>query len=168
MQNILDSTQFRKVMGQFVTGVTIVTSREDENIHGMTCNAVFSISISPPSVLVSLAKKTRTEMLIEQGRVFAVNVLSESQQEFSDRFAGHHKDQEGNRFQEFPWTQAVTGAPISQGSQAYLDCKLVKAVDAGTHTLFVGEVLAAHWEESLRPLIFYRSQYIGLDSLKRL
>ena len=168
MPSTLDSTQFRKVMGHFVTGVTIVTSREGDHIHGMTCNAFCSISISPPSVLVSIAKKTRTEILIQQGQVFAVNVLSESQQELSDRFAGRHKDQEEDRFRGFPWTKAITGAPIFQGSQAYLDCKLVQAFDAGTHTLFVGEVLAAHREESLPPLIFCRSQYMGLNRLKAL
>jgi len=164
----LNSAEFRKVMSRFATGVAIVTTRADDKIHGMTCNAFCSISISPMSVLVSLAKNTRTESVISEGGVFAVNVLSESQTELSDRFAGRHKDKEGNRFEGIEWTTAVTGAPIFKGIQAYLDCKLVKTFDGGTHTLFLGEVLAAYADESQRPLIFFQSRYMGVDMLRPL
>ncbi|PYV36598.1 MAG: hypothetical protein DMG06_30375 [Acidobacteria bacterium] len=76
MHKTLDSAQFRKVMARFVTGVTIVTSRAGEEVHGMTCNAFCSISIAPLTVMVCLTKNSRTERLIEKGRVFAVNVKS--------------------------------------------------------------------------------------------
>ena len=79
MQTTLDSARFRKVMSHFVTGVTIVTSRSGDEIHGMTCNAFCSISMAPLTVMVCLAKNTRTERLIEKSQVFAVNILSDSQ-----------------------------------------------------------------------------------------
>ena len=145
-----------------------MTSRAGDQIHGMTCNAFCSISISPMSVLVSLAKNTRTERMIEAGRVFAVNVLSESQTQLSDRFAGRHKNKEANRFEGLEWTSVVTGAPIFAGSQAYLDCRLTRTFDGGTHTLFLGEVVAAHVDESQRPLIFFQSQYMAVDNLRAL
>jgi len=145
-----------------------VTSRAGDKIHGMTCNAFCSISISPMSVLVSLAKNTRTERMIKAGRVFAVNVLSDSQSGLSDRFAGRHKNQNANRFEGIEWTTAVTGAPIFNGSQAYLDCNLTRTFDGGTHILFLGEVVAAHADESRRPLIFFQSQYMAVDNLKPL
>jgi len=153
-------------MSRFATGVAIVTSRAGDHIHGMTCNAFCSVSISPSSILVSLAKETRTEKMIRTGRVFAVNVLSEAQIWLSDRFAGRHPEYEGNRFRGVQWMIAATGAPILLGSQAFLDCCLVKVVDCDTHTLFLGSVAAIHADESQRPLIFFQSQYMGLDSLK--
>jgi flavin reductase (DIM6/NTAB) family NADH-FMN oxidoreductase RutF len=164
--SLKDTAQVRKVMARFVTGVTIVTSRSEAEIHGMTCNAFCSISITPLTVIVSLAKNSRTARLIEQGQVFAVNVLSESQTNLSDRFAGRHKDKEANRFEGFEWTTAVTGAPIFRGSQAYLDCRLTKAFDGGDHTLYLGEVVAFHADDSQRPLIYFQSRYMGLDNLK--
>ncbi|MCI0620144.1 MAG: flavin reductase family protein [Acidobacteria bacterium] len=166
MQTITDHTQFRKVMARFVTGVTVVTTRVGDEVHGMTCNAFCSISISPLTVMVSLAKNTRSERLIGMGGVFAVNVLSETQSYLSDRFAGRHKDKEGNRFEGFEWASAVTGAPIFTGIQAYLDCKVMKAHNGGTHTLYLGEVVASHVNDFQRPLLFYQSRYMGLDSLK--
>ena len=155
-------------MSGFATGVAIVTSRADDRIHGMTCNAFCSISISPTSVLISLAKHTRTERMIQSGRVFAVNILSESQTRLSDRFAGRDKDKEANRFEGIEWTVAATGAPILKGIQTYLDCRLRNAFDGGTHTLFLGEVVDVHVDEFQRPLIFFRSRYMTVDSLKSL
>jgi flavin reductase (DIM6/NTAB) family NADH-FMN oxidoreductase RutF len=162
----LDSAQFRRVMSQFVTGVTIVTSRDGDEVHGMTCNSFCSISISPLSIMVSLAKNSRTERLIAKARLFAVNVLSQSQADLSDRFAGRHRHSEHDRFAGLEWAIAVTGAPILKGTQAYLDCKLLNIFDGGTHSLCLGEVVGAHIDEAQGPLVFFRSHYMGLDSLK--
>jgi len=161
-----NTEQFRKVMSRFATGVAIVTTRAGKNIHGMTCNAFCSISISPISILVSLTKETRTEKMIKVGRIFAVNVLSETQTWLSDRFAGRHPKFETNRFKGVEWSIAATGAPILHKSQAFLDCSLIKEVDCDTHTLFLGSVVAIHADESQRPLIFFQSHYMSLDSLK--
>jgi 3-hydroxy-9,10-secoandrosta-1,3,5(10)-triene-9,17-dione monooxygenase reductase component len=161
-----DSTQFRKVMSRFITGVTVVTSRGGDEVQGMTCNAFCSVSVAPLIILVSLAKSTRTAKLIEKAQVFAVNVLSHSQAEISDRFAGRHKNFENDRFTGFQWTTAVTGSPILIEAQAYLDCRLLRVFDAGSHHLHLGEVVAAQVDESQGPLIFFQSQYMSLDGLK--
>ena len=166
MQTTTEHIQFRKVMGRFITGVTVVTARAGDEVHGMTCNAFCSISITPLTVMVSIAKNTRSERLIEKGGVFAVNILSETQSYLADRFAGRHKDKEGNRFEGFEWEPAVTGAPIFTGIQAYVDCKVMKAYDGGTHTLYLGKVVASHLDDSQHPLVFYQSRYVGLDSFK--
>ena len=155
-------------MSQFVTGVTIVTSRDGDEIHGMTCNSFCSISLSPLTVIVSLAKDTRTARLIGKVRFYAVNVLSQSQADLSDRFAGRHRHTDSNRFAGLDWTAVVTGAPILKGAQAYLDCRLLKTFDGGTHSLYLGEVVAAQIDESQVPLVFFQSRYMGVDSLKGL
>ncbi len=168
MQTVLDSTQFRKIMSRFATGVTIVTSRSEDEIHGMTCNAFCSISMTPPTVIVCLSKNTRTERLIEKSQVFAVNILSDSQTTLSDRFAGRDKEFDENRFDGFAWKTAITGAPIFEGNLASLDCKLMNLFDGMSHTIYQGEVVAAEVNEDLRPIIFYQSRYMGLDGVNLL
>lgn len=155
-------------MSRFATGVAVVTSREGDQVHGMTCNAFCSVSISPLSVLVSLANTSRTEKMIRAGRVFAVNVLSESQAWLSDRFAGRHAEHEHDRFHGVEWIASASGVPILKGCQAWLDCRLMQVFDCDTHTLFVGAVVAIDVDESLRPLIFFQSKYMGLDNLRPL
>lgn len=164
----MDISDFRKVMGRFPTGVTVVTSRLGDELHGMTCNAFLSVSIAPPTVLVSLARDARTTRLIEKSRVFAVNLLSDAQVALSDRFAGRDKDKEANRFEGFDWAPAATGAPVFRDVLAYLDCRVRSAFDGGDHTLYVGEVAAAALEDARRPLLFFQSKYLGLDSVKPL
>jgi flavin reductase (DIM6/NTAB) family NADH-FMN oxidoreductase RutF len=157
-----DGPDFRKVMGRFATGVTVVTSRRGEDIHGMTVNAFLSVSLKPPTVLVSLSKNTRTERLVLEGGVFAVNILSGEQQALSDRFAGRHKDKEADRFEGFEWTAGQTGAPLFKGALAALECRLLKSFDVGDHTLCLGEVVAAQADERPAPLIFFKSGYRSL------
>jgi len=158
--------QFREIMSRFVTGVTIVTSCHSNEVHGLTCNAFCSISLHPPTILVSISTNTRSDRLMRQSKVLAVNVLSDSQTELSNRFAGRHKHKEADRFEGFQWRKGVTGAPIFEGTQAYLDCKVVNAFESGDHTLFVAEVLDSGVQETLSPLIFYRSEYMTLNGLK--
>jgi flavin reductase (DIM6/NTAB) family NADH-FMN oxidoreductase RutF len=166
MPTFVDSAAYRRVMSQFITGVTVVTSRAGEAIHGMTCNAFCSVTLTPPTVLVSLVTSSRTARLIEEGRVFAVNVLGEGQVAHSDRFAGRHKDREADRFEGFEWRTAVTGAPIFPGSLAHLDCTLSGAHEVGDHTLFLGQVRDARLDEARRPLIYGRSRYLLLEHLR--
>lgn len=158
----LDGADFRKVMGRFATGVTIVTGRAGNEAHGMTVNAFSSISLAPATVLVSLSKGARTEKLVHSAGAFAVNILAAGQADLSDRFAGRHKDKEDDRFQGFEWTTAVTGAPIFKGVLAYLDCRLRKTFDGGDHSIYLGEVVAARADDATAPLLFFQSRYRAL------
>jgi 3-hydroxy-9,10-secoandrosta-1,3,5(10)-triene-9,17-dione monooxygenase reductase component len=164
----LAEDEFRKVMSHFATGIAIVTGRDGNQIHGMTCNAFCSISVSPMLVLVSLTEYTRTEKIIEAGRIFAVNFLSEKQCHLSDRFAGRHRSYETNRFEGVQWSTAVTGAPILKGSMAYVDCEVSNIFRQGSHVLFVGDVVAAHYDDCMLPLICFQSQYMTVDRSARL
>jgi flavin reductase (DIM6/NTAB) family NADH-FMN oxidoreductase RutF len=154
-----DPTKFRRVMSRFVTGVTVITTRDNLEMHGMTCNAFCSVSIAPPTILISLTKNSRTEQLIQKSGFFVVNILSESQSELSDRFAGRHKEREADRFAGFEWKVALTGAPVFSGIQGYLDCKVVKSIDGGDHVLFLGEVVHSDYDEAKFPLVYFHSGY---------
>ena len=168
MQTPIDSSQFRRIMSRFATGVTVVTTRSGQEVHGLTCNAFCSVSLNPCTVMVSVAKDARSWPLIDRSRLFAVNILSEDQTMISDRFAGRHRDKDDDRFEGIEWTTAATGAPILAGTQGYLDCRVAQAYDGGTHTLFLGEVVGLNLDDSRPPLVFYGSRYRGVDSLKPL
>ncbi len=155
--------EFRKALGAFATGVTIVTTRAGEVLHGLTANAFCSLSLEPPLVLVCVDKKAQSHNLIITGRCFAINILSARHQSLSERFSQNQLD--GNeRFAGVAYTQALTGAPILERVLSWLDCKLVAAHEGGDHTIFVGEVVALGNSEDAAPLLYYRSGYRTLEA----
>lgn len=148
-------------MGQFATGVTIVTSRLGEERHGMTANAVTSVSLEPPLVLVCVDKSADSHDIIANSGVFALSILSREQEGLSVNFAG--KDRPGaHRLDDVPYHTRATGAPIIAGSLAYLDCRVVGRYPGGDHTIYLGEVVDAARLSDRGPLIFYEGRYLGL------
>jgi flavin reductase (DIM6/NTAB) family NADH-FMN oxidoreductase RutF len=146
-------------MGRFATGVTVVTTRHDEEVSGMTANAVVSLSLDPPLILVCVDLKGTMHGMLKAGRCFAVNVLRADQQEFSTRFAKPGpKD-----FSGIELTEARTGAPIMAGALAYADCEVVDIVGGGDHDMFIGQMLAGETHEGA-PLIFYGGRYANLEA----
>ena len=161
MATPVSKDEFRRVMGQFATGVTIVTTRLGEHLHGSTANAFTSVSLEPLLVLVFLDKKGDTHDLVKQSGIFAVNILAEDQQELSTMFA--RKTEAGShRLNEVPHRYGVTGAPIIEGCLAYLDCRVYDALPGGDHTLFLGEVQDAAILSEARPLLFFRGRYVRM------
>jgi flavin reductase (DIM6/NTAB) family NADH-FMN oxidoreductase RutF len=149
---------FRRAMGRFATGVTIVTTRLGEDLHGMTANAVTSLSLEPMMVLVCVDKTADTHDILSKAGVFAVNILNKDQSQISDRFAKKEFDG-AHGLDDLPHTFAVTGAPIIVGSLAYLDCRTVTEHHGGDHTIFIGEVMEAKELNDAEPLVFYRGKY---------
>ena len=149
---------FRQAMGRFATGVTIITTRLGEDLHGMTANAVTSLSLDPLLVLVCVDKTADTHDILAKAGVFAINILNKDQSEISDRFAKKEFDG-AHGLEDLSHTFAVTGAPIIDGSLAYLDCRTVTEHHGGDHTIFIGEVLEAKELSDAEPLVFYRAKY---------
>ena len=150
----IDSMLQRQVMGRFATGVTLLTTRFDEGVLGMTANAVMSLSLEPPLVVVSVDKKNSMHECVMRGKCFALNMLRADQEEISRRFAiSGPKDFSGLRL-----TAAETGAPIFVDAIAYVDCKLVEILPGGDHDMFVGEPIAGEVREG-EPLIFFGGEY---------
>lgn len=158
----LTSDEFRRVMARFATGVTIITSRLDDELHGMTANAVTSVSLEPPLVLVCVDRAADSHAIIEKSGVFAVNILGADKEQLANEFA--HKDRDGaHRLDRLPHRAGATGAAIIEGSLAYLDCRVVGRYPGGDHTIFVGEVVDAGQLSEQGPLIFYRGRFLRLD-----
>lgn len=157
----LDSKEFRFALGNFPTGVTIITSvAEDGVLLGKTVNSFSSVSLDPPLVLFSLDRAAFSLDAYLNAGVFAINVLSVDQQELSARFA-RAMDAKWDGVSYETWE---TGSPILSGTLASFDCRLWKTYDGGDHIIFLGEVLQMSRNAEVEPLIFFRGQYGSLDA----
>lgn len=153
--------EFRQVIGTFATGVTIVTTRSNGQFHGMTANAVCSVSLEPLLILVCVDRQNDTHKIISDGGVFALNILSADQEHLSRRFAT--KELQGaHSFDDLPYRLSTTGCPLLEGSLAFLDCRVVAAYPGGDHTIFIGEVQEVSSLKDENPLIFYKGKYATL------
>ena len=144
----------RRIFGRFATGVTVVTTRKSDGFHGMTANAVTSLSLDPPLVLVAVDRRALMHAALHEGQCFAVNVLTEEQEALSRRFATAGPKE----FGDLNWTAAVTGAPVLADVLAWADCRLAHVLPGGDHDIFVGEVVAGDARDG-RPLLYYAGKY---------
>ena len=151
-----DPGHFRTVMGNFTTGVTVVTSRgPDGSPCGLTANSVASVSLEPLLVLVCLDRAAASHACIVDGGAFAISILSGDDEEIARRFSrGSRRD----RFDGLETRQEVTGSPILERSLAWLDCRVAEIHDGGDHSIVVGEVLACEARGG-EPLVFFRGRY---------
>ena len=149
---------FRRVMGQFATGVTVVTTRLGDEVHGLTANAICSVSLEPLLVLVCVDHSADSHHLLEKSGIFAVNILSHKQEDLSRLFAAPTEEKAG-RLASIGYRTAVTGAPIIEGCLAYLDCRIVAAYPGGDHTIFIGQVKGAEISGDGSPLLFFHGRY---------
>lgn len=153
----IDLSVFRRTMGRFASGVTVVTTREETRLYGLTISAFLSLSQDPPLVLISVASTTLVGDVIARTGIFAVNILSEQQQHLSRGFSTCSTE----RYEHFchaEYFTRQTGAPILAQSTAYVDCCLVRTCEGGDHTLFIGEVKALDVSD-LPPLLHFRGAY---------
>ena len=154
-----EHARLRAMMGRFATGVTVVAARHGPLLAGMTANAIASISIDPPLMMASIARKAETHDAIVGSHAFAVSVLSREQRSLADCFAQPTTADKLKRFCDAAWHEAETGSPILEGALAYFDCRLTARHDGGDHEIFIGEIVAAGYREDAEPLLWYASGY---------
>ena len=155
----ISRAELKDVYARWATGVTIVTARAGDLIHGMTVSAFTEVSLEPPLVLVCIDRKSNTQPLIAEGGVFAVNILARDQEALAKLFAC--EEAEDRRFVDLDCETGVTGAPLLTGSVASLECQLKTAHEAGDHIIYVGEVVGLQLSDG-DPLLFYQKGYRGL------
>ena len=159
-----DSDTFRRVMGHFVTGVSVVTTLDGERPYGITVNALSSVSLEPPLVMIALDRRRRITPFVRAAGAYAVNILGESQQDLSDCFAGAPVVPDREAFCGALWHRGETGLPILEGSIASLECTTVGVHPVGDHDLFIGRVVAlANDEMHPMPLLYYRRRYLRIE-----
>ena len=160
----VDVSTFRKAMGSFPTGVTVVTvASEDGSMHGMTVNSFSSVSLDPMLVLVCLDQASRGAGLIERAGVFVVNVLSAGQEDVSRWFADRHRPAGSTMFDGVPFEPGLTGCPVLVDAAASFDCRLRQSHRAGDHLIVLGEVVALTHRPQLEPLVFHAGTYTSLE-----
>ena len=152
----ISSEEFRAALGSWASGVTIITARAGDEVHGMTVSDFSGASLEPPLALVCAAKTSVTTGLIEKGKCFGVNVLGADQSALSNKFAS--KKDEFKRFEGVDTFEAETGAPLLSDALVNLDCRLIAVHEAGDHLLCVGEIESARVNEG-EPLVYFNGSY---------
>jgi flavin reductase (DIM6/NTAB) family NADH-FMN oxidoreductase RutF len=151
----IEKNELRRVMGHFATGVTVITTyRQSGELHGLTANAVSSLSLVPPLMLICVDKKADSYPCFDESKSFTVNILASDQEALSRRFAVSG----GEKFDGVAYHLGANGAPILEGTIGHIECRVVSAFDGGDHTIYIGEVLEAETREA-KPLLFFRGGY---------
>lgn len=154
----VDPMEFRRALGCFATGVTVITAMDDAgNPRGLTANAFSSLSLEPTLILVCVDHRSDTFPVIGQASAFAVNILGEEQREVSQRFARKGED----KFDGLAHRAGQTGAPVIDGALAVIECLVESAHEAGDHTIFIGNVQNVEHGAG-KPLLFFRGNYASL------
>ena len=161
----VSQADFRRVLGRFASGVTVVTTCDGEHRLGITVNAFSSVSLDPPLILVCIEKTSYLHQVMLRNGYFAVNLLADDQQALSTCFAGHSEAR--SNFCSAPSHTAATGAPILDHSLGWIDCRIVNAFPGGDHSIIVGHVEALGGSEG-QPLLYFRGKYPQIkDSAER-
>jgi flavin reductase (DIM6/NTAB) family NADH-FMN oxidoreductase RutF len=148
----MDDRMFRSVMGKFATGVTVLTTKADGAVHGMTANAFMSVSLNPKLIMISVGEKARMLQKIKTSNSFVVNILAEQQESVSRLFAGQSDEK---RELEFDW---IDEQPLIKDAIASVVCEVYNSQVVGDHTVFIGEVKDVVLKEG-KPLVFYSGKY---------
>ncbi len=152
----IDPLDFRRALGRFASGITVITTKYEGDIHGMTANAFVSVSLDPPLVLVSVDNRAHMKEVLPESGKYGVSILSDKQEDMSQHFAGMPK--EGV---EVPFIEHG-GVPLIEGSLAHLVCEVVEEHPAGDHTLYIGRVEHLAYDDGT-PLLFYTGTYRNLE-----
>jgi 3-hydroxy-9,10-secoandrosta-1,3,5(10)-triene-9,17-dione monooxygenase reductase component len=155
---VLDSTHFRRVLGHFATGVTVVTTLDDEEPVGFTCQSFSSLSLDPPLVTVAPQRTSTTWPRIRRVGRFCANILAEDQSELATGFARTGTDKFAGR----RWSTSPSGCPVLEDVLAWVDCEIVHELDGGDHVLVLARVLDLAVLSDEPPLLFFRGRFASL------
>jgi len=150
-----EPSELRKVMGCFATGVTIITTRDQSGKpYGLTANAVTSLSLTPPLLLICVDRKAETYPHFFDSKTFVLNILAEDQEAISRRFATTG----GDKFRGLEFELGRLGTPILPGTLGHVECRIIDTLEGGDHVIHIGEVEHAEARDG-RPLLFFRGSY---------
>lgn len=163
---MLGADDFRRVLGHFASGVTIVTTRDSAGRPaGLTASAFTSVSLNPPLILVCVAHNAQSYETLRDADRFAVNILEVGQEALSNRFATKSSSA-AEKFEGVAHKDGALGVPLLADALAHLECSTAHAYPGGDHTIFVGQVEAASSRDGdgPEPLLYYRGRYNRLKA----
>jgi len=149
-----------EAMARLSYGIYVLTSKKGDEKHGMIASWVSQVSHEPPLVMVAIRKNRRMHSIVKEAGVFALHVLDKNEKDIIRRFK---LPTPAERFKNIDCITLETACPIIEKALAYLDCRLVTTLDAGDHTLFIGEAMAAASAEKGTPMTSwdYGKVYLG-------
>lgn len=150
----IDEHRFRQTMGRFPSGVTVITTKYQNQLYGITVSSFSSLSLRPPLVLICIDTAVASHDAIAGAGFFAVNMLARNQEHLSRRFATRDID----KFQGVAWHVGLHDLPLLDGALATIECRMHSQLPGGDHSIFVGEVMDAQVYDGL-PLLYYRGGY---------
>lgn len=150
-----DSELFRRTIGHFATGVTVITTRHGGAAYGMTASAVTSLSLDPPMLVVCINNRAPTHDAVFASDSFVLNVLARDQERLARQFARPADD----KFAGCATETGMLGLPLLTGCLATFECRVVERTSGGTHTVFLAQVLAATASAAREPLLYYRGRF---------
>ena len=164
----IDAAAFKQGMRHLAASVSLITTRHANLRGGLTATAVCSVSAEPPQILVCVNKSASAHDPIGKAGVFCVNVLAPAHRKIAERFAGMDGVEGDERFRSLgEWATLTTGAPVLKGCPVSFDCKLVTEVSAGTHTIYIGEIIDIALDPSATPLLYADGAFVHGEALKR-
>ena len=156
----IDVKQFWQAIGQRATGSTIVTARSESGPAGLLGLSATHLCADPPTMMVSVDKRTSALPTILQARHFAINYLPSSQRELADIFGGKSDLKGADRFATASWGSLATGAPVLQGAVGVIDCELIETIEKYNVVILLGRVVATSSDPGAVPLIHFRGGYL--------
>ena len=151
----INKDEFRRALGHFASGVSVVTTRDASGRqHGITVSAFCSVSLEPPLISVCIEKNTGSHRAFLESDAFVVNILKSNQQHISERFASRVAD----KFEGVGYSAGIEDLAVLDGALANLECVLKHCFDAGDHTIFVGQIEKSHICEG-EPLVYFQGNY---------
>ena len=150
----ISKNNYRKTLSTFVTGITVVATKNNSVLYGKTINSFSSLSLSPPLVLFSLDKKSSKLNIFKNSYSVTINILSKNQEFISNNFAKKNPD-----WKDIEYDILKNGNPIIKNCVSNLDCKIIDKIKRGDHIIFICKIFSVLHNNKLKPLIYYNSNY---------
>jgi flavin reductase (DIM6/NTAB) family NADH-FMN oxidoreductase RutF len=154
---------FRGAMRQLTGGVSVITAGRGKDISGMTVTSVSSLSVDPPTLIVSINRGASSWPLVQRYGFFGVNILTSDQIEIAERFAGKDGLKGAERFAGAEWTTRASGVPLLSGALAAIDCEVEEIIERHSHGIVIGRVLDLQLSTRTAALAYWQGQYVAID-----
>jgi flavin reductase (DIM6/NTAB) family NADH-FMN oxidoreductase RutF len=154
---------FRRAMRQLAGGVSVITVGRGNDITGMTVTSVSSLSIDPPTLIVSINRESSSWPLLRQHGFFGVNILTADQLDIAERFTGKGGLKGADRFTGAQWVAGVSGVPLLVDALAAVDCEVEEIIERHSHAIVIGRVLELQQSARSAALAYWQGQYVAID-----
>jgi flavin reductase (DIM6/NTAB) family NADH-FMN oxidoreductase RutF len=157
------AVEFRGAMRHLPGGVSIITVGRDKDISGMTVTSVSSLSIEPPTLIVSVNRESSSWPLLKRHGAFGINILNADQLDVAERFSGKGGVKGADRFAGADWRTGLSGTPLLQGALAAIDCEVEEAIERHSHAIVIGRVVDVRTSAPASAMIYWQGQYVIVD-----